>query len=459
MQLAKSIKLKSSVCFRFIPFLFVIVISLTASAQDNSPYSRYGLGDQVSKSNVVTRGMGGLSAGYADIYSINFSNPASYSQFQTFAEQRSKKISAGRVIFDAGLDIQNRRLIEPNTPNRFTSSDVYFSYLTVGLPISKNWGMSFGIRPLTRVSYLMNSYERLKDPVTGKPIDSAVTQAEGSGGTYLPSIGTGFAIKNFSAGFNIGYIFGNRENKRLRSLINDTVLYYSSAHFNNYSFGGLYADVGVQYKINLNKTTFLRLGVSGNWEQKINGSQDALVQTFTRGSAGEELQIDSVFKTADSKGKVIYPASYKTGFVIQRIKVDGSGWLVGADYTQNKWSDFRFFGQEDSVQDNWSVNVGGQIIPRPRTNYFSRVVYRFGFYSGPDYIKVHGDLPQYGVTFGMALPIGNYNRQNPYSVSVLNLALDYGKRGNNDNILKENIFRVSIGLNFTDLWFGKKKYD
>jgi len=461
MLLAKSILLKCSrfVFIRLIPVFFLFVISLAAAAQDNSPYSRYGLGDQISKSNITTRGMGGISAGYADILSINFSNPASYSQFQTYVEQRSKKINAGRVIFDAGIDIQNRRLIEPNTPNRFTSADVYFSYLSVGIPLRKNWGMSFGLRPLTRVSYLMNSFERLKDPITGNPIDSAVTQAEGSGGSYLPSIGTGFAIKNFSAGFNIGYLFGNRENKRLRSLINDTVLYYSSAHFNNYSFGGFYMDAGFQYKINLNKSTFLRLGVSGNWEQTINGNQDALVQTFTRGSAGEELQIDSVFKTDDTKGKVIYPASYKTGFVLQRTKTDGSGWLLGADYTQNKWSDFRFFGQQDSVQDNWMVNIGGQIIPRPQTAYFSRVVYRFGFYTGPDYIKVNGELPQFGASFGMALPIGTYNRLSPNQYSVLNIGLEYGKRGNDNNILKENIFRVSIGLNFTDLWFGKKKYD
>lgn len=461
MQLAKSIMLKNARDYfiQFISACLLLIFSISATAQDNSPYSRYGLGDQLSTANVTTRGMGGISAGYVDVLSINFNNPASYSQFQTYIEQRSKKVSAGRVVLDAGVNFNNRTLIAPNTPNRFTSSDAFFSYLQVGIPIKKNWGMSFGIRPLSRISYLINTFERLKDPVTGDPIDSAITQVQGNGGSYLPSIGTGFAIKNFSAGFNVGYLFGSRENKRLRSLINDSILYFASDHTTSYSFGGVYFNAGVQYKIDLNKITTLRLGVSGNWKQEINGKQDVLIQTYTRGAAGEELQIDSIYQVNETKGKIVYPGSYKAGFVIQQTKTDNSGWLFGLDYNNSRWSNYRFFGQIDSVQDNWSVNVGGQFFPRAKANYFSRVIYRFGFAAGPDYIKVRENLPQFGASFGMGLPIGNYNRLSPNQYSVLNLAFEYGKRGNDNNQLKENIFRVSIGLNFTDLWFGKKKYD
>ena len=42
---------------------------------------------------------------------------------------------------------------------------------------------------------------------------------------------------------------------------------------------------------------------------------------------------------------------------------------------------------------------------------------------------------------------------------MVNLAFEYGKRGNDDNLLKENLFRISVGFNFTDLWFGKRKYE
>ncbi|MEK7225992.1 MAG: hypothetical protein AAB221_09945, partial [Bacteroidota bacterium] len=61
-------------------------------SQDNSPYSRYGIGDIVPNTNILSRGMGGVSAAYSDILSINFSNPASYASFQSLVEPRSKKI-------------------------------------------------------------------------------------------------------------------------------------------------------------------------------------------------------------------------------------------------------------------------------------------------------------------------------------------------------------------------------
>ncbi len=119
----------------------------------------------------------------------------------------------------------------------------------------------------------------------------------------------------------------------------------------------------------------------------------------------------------------------------------------------------RYFGQADSVQDSWQISVGAQIYPRPRMNYFSRVTYRFGFYAGSDYLHVQQKLPLIGGSFGVALPITNYNRLSPNQFSVVNLAFEYGKRGDDNNLLKENLFRISVGFNFTDLWFGKKKYE
>ncbi|HMR82194.1 MAG TPA: hypothetical protein PKE30_03645, partial [Niabella sp.] len=46
-----------------ISFIFLFFV---ASAQDNSPYSRYGLGNQTPTTNVTNRGMGGVAAAYND---------------------------------------------------------------------------------------------------------------------------------------------------------------------------------------------------------------------------------------------------------------------------------------------------------------------------------------------------------------------------------------------------------
>lgn len=461
MRSAKSIMLRKLRLCLFL--LFFLSLSVGLLAQGNSPYSRFGLGDISSGTNVTSRGMGGISAAYADPLSVNFNNPASYAGFQTILEQRSKKLASGRVVLDVGTSFESRSLIAPNTAGRFTSTDLLFSYLQVGLPLKKNWGLSFGIRPVYRINYLINRDDSLKDPVTGNTIERAITQFRGSGGTYLPSIGTGFAIKNLSVGFNVGYLFGNRENVTFRSLINDSILYYSSEHRTNTSLGNLFFNGGMQYLVKLRETneelSQLRLGISGNWKQNISASRDVVRQTFTRGAAGEELRIDSVFENNGVSGEVVYPSSFKAGFVFQKNKKNvGSGWMVGADYTTSKWSDYRFFGQSDSVQDSRMVNVGMQWTPRPRGNYFSAVTYRLGLFTGKDYIKVGDDLPVLGASFGMGLPM-RPSRMAPNQYSVINLSLEYSKRGNNDNRLKENLFRLSLGLNFTDLWFGKRKYE
>jgi hypothetical protein len=111
------------------------------------------------------------------------------------------------------------------------------------------------------------------------------------------------------------------------------------------------------------------------------------------------------------------------------------------------------------VQNNWQLRFGGQYRPQSKLNYFSNVSYRAGFYTGKDYITAGGELPQWGASFGLGLPIANYNRLSLNQYTIINLALEYDKRGNDENLLKENMFRVSIGLNLSDLWFTKRKYD
>lgn len=432
-----------------------------AAAQDNSPYSRYGLGDIVPSTNIVNRGFGGVSAAYSDFLSINFANPASYSGFQGITEAQGNKLASGRVLLDVGVNLESRTLRSPNQVAKFTSSNALFSYLQVGVPLRKNWGLSFGLRPLTRIGYKITQSERIKDAATGLPLDSAFTEYSGDGGSYLPSIGTGFRIKDVSFGANMGYLFGRRETARKRGLINDSIQYNNSNQTTNSYFGDLFFNAGIQYKIDLNKENQLRLGVAGNVKQSLKGRQDFVAETFSRTADAGDFQLDSVFKQTDVPGEVVYPASVTAGFIYDHNKdmPNAQSWSVGLDFSHNKWEDYRFFGAKDAVQNNWQVKAGGQYRPKPGRNYFSNVAYRAGFTAGPDYIIAGGNMPQFGASLGLGLPLANYNRLAPNQYTIINLALEYGKRGNNDNPIKENTFRLSLGLNFSDVWFVKRKYD
>lgn len=448
--------------------LLAISLQLTMNccltAQDNSPYSRYGLGDLHPYSNILNRGMGGISAAYADQLSVNFINPASYSSFKTFMEERSKKSVSGRVILDLGLNFDSRTLRETNNPEKFTSPNAYFSYIQLGIPLRNNLGINFGLRPISKINYKIVRLERLFDPLTGEPIDSAATEFVGEGGAFLASTGVGWAIKNFSIGINGGYLFGKKDYSTKRTLINDSVAYNRSNHQTKASFGDLFFSGGIQYKIDLNKTTAIRLGAFGNLKHTIGAHKDIIRETFSRTSDNGDFRLDSVTEQLDVKGIITYPATLGTGILVEKqADAEHGGWLVGIDYIQNKWDDYRFYGEKDLVSNNWQLRMGGQIKPAMKGNsYKNFVTYRAGFFIGQDYIYLNRKLPELGVSFGMALPILNLKdpqRRFRSQYSVVNLALEYIKRGNNDNILREDLFRISVGFSLSDLWFQKRKYE
>ena len=132
--------------------------------------------------------------------------------------------------------------------------------------------------------------------------------------------------------------------------------------------------------------------------------------------------------------------------------------MFGADFTRQQWDNYRFYEQQDSVQSSWLLKIGAQFSPIPKRTYLSNVNYRIGFFTGPDYIKVGRKLPQVGGSFGLGLPVA-LSRQAPNQITMVNLAFEYGKRGNDQNILSETMFRVAIGFSLSDFWFIKRKYD
>jgi len=453
MPLAHSIMLKRKGSIKIIALGFALLSTPVLFAQDNSPYSQYGLGDLVPNTNIVTRGMGGISAGYSDFLSINFNNPASYSALQTIVEPRTGKGISGRVLLDVGLNIENRTLRSPNQVAKFSSSNALFSYVQVGIPLRKNWGLSFGLKPISRISYNIQQSNRTA-------IDSTLTINSGEGGSYLPSIGTGFRVGGLSVGANVGYLFGRRENNVKVGFANDSVSYYNGGRTTSSSFGDLFFNAGAQYKIDLSKNTLVRLGVSGNTKQSLKGTQDFKEQTFITDGNGIEVQLDSVSERTNVGGEVIYPASATVGFVIEHGQdPTAQSWLLGVDFVYNKWEDYRFFGATDRVKNNWQIRAGGQYRPKPGRTYLSNVAYRAGFSTGADYITAGGELPAWSATAGFGLPIANYNRLSPNQYSIINLSFEYNQRGNDQNPLKESLFRVSVGLSFSDLWFTKRKYD
>lgn len=452
--------------FRFSFSALLIAFGFPVFSQDNSPYSRYGLGDLVPPTNINSRAMGGIAAGVNDFLTINYNNPASYGYFQAVSEQASKKMAYGRALLDVGINLDNRTMKEPAEIGKFTASNFLFSHVQVGLPIRRNWGISFGIRPIARVSYKIQTTKMLTDPNSGDPIDTSLTINEGDGGAYLATLGTGikFDLGNYQSlafGINGGYLFGKKDYSTRISIFNDSLSYNSGNFQTKTTYGNLFASVGFQYMTRLHDELWLTVGAYGNWKQTLNATQDIIRETYYYDESNGNTRLDSVLDIKDVKGKIIYPSSYTGGFVLQRfVTPEKGGWLLGIDYSTGKWNEYRFYDQVDNtVTDKWELRIGGEISPAPKRNYWSNASYRGGLFIGEDYININNKLPLLGISLGARLPIRNYNRLSPGQDTRINLAFEFIKRGNNDNLLKENMFRVSAGFCLSDFWFAKRKYE
>ncbi len=454
--------------------IFVLILSVSiysfASAQENSPYSRYGIGDLVPNQNIINRGMGGISIGYTNptIYdkyitptsffqSINLINPASVG-------------TLNNTVLDLGGEVDIRTLKSTTSPSKYTATNTLISYLQMGFPIASakmkkkghTWGVNFGLKPISRISYKILKSERL----TG--IDSLNTLYEGTGGLNQVNIGTGIRIKIseknllkqfLSLGFNTGYAFGSKNYSTKLDLISDSVIYYKSNTEAKSNFSGVFLNLGVQYEIELPRNSKLVVGAYSNLKQNLKSKRDNIDETFAYDGNGGIINIDTVSFRKGLEGTVKIPATYGAGFTYQN-----KHWLFGLDFETANWSTYSYYGQKDNVQQAWTIRAGTQYYPArdntAATKYWSFVKYRAGFYYGPDYIKLESNRPAYAVTAGASFPLTSLQRIRLGESVLLNTALEFGSRGNKQSqSVRENITRISIGVSMNARWFQKRSYD
>jgi hypothetical protein len=426
--------------------LFVLISLVTSyvSAQENSPYSRYGLGQPVSGQNIVNRALGGITSPYSSGLSVNFNNPATYSQFKI-------------VTYDIGLTLESRALKSASPVLKYNSVNLTPSYVTLGMPISKtrNIGLSFGLRPLTAIGYSISERKRINSSN-----DSALYLYEGDGGLYQAYVGLGKRWGGFSVGFNTGYTFGRRENST-RTIPIDTVSIYKSNSSTNTSYGNFFLNGGLQYEVALSKTSYLRFGLAGNLKQSLNATQQITRETFNYDVNGQIITIDSVLTSNEVKGTITLPASYTAGISLSNTLNNYEKSMFALEYENTAWSTYRFFGQPDKLVNSEKFKAAVQFTPNPLSikSYWNRVTYRVGFYTGKEAVNADGKtLPVVALTLGTGLPVRKWRSfDNQYT--IINTAFEIGKRGNKNNNITESFFRFSVGLNLSDIWFIKRRYD
>jgi len=434
----------------------LIVLAGSAQQNDNSPYSRYGIGDISDNNFNHTRQMSGLGASYIDGYHINIVNPASYSFLNATA-------------FDAGVFVKRTWLKDNKTTNKIWSGNL--EYLSLAFPlrnpineiydgVKKNYklAMAFTLMPHSTVSYNVASRDSM--PETGGFTRNYI----GTGGTYKFLWGNSYMYKKFSVGVNMGYLFGKLkyENK----LVFDPEKFaYSDFYANDYNVSGflwnggvLYTDILNKKAIEKNKTTpvkRLAIGLNANSATNFSTTYNISHQLIQQ-LLGGVINVDTVFVQDSINGKGKLPAELGLGATFY----SGEKFCLGVNYAASFWSQYYNEASDEkkgALKNASKVSIGGYFRPNYKSfdNFFERVYYRYGAYYLTDPRVINNEqITSYGLTFGLGMPFV-FQRK----VSHVNLGLNLGVRGQNTPI-SERFVKISLGVTFNDdEWFLKRKYN
>lgn len=409
----------------------LLISALLAQDQTSSPYSRFGIGDLLSRNYGRGEAMGGLGIGLSERNNLNLMNPAGIAQMDSM-----------QFLFEVGVSDRLTRLATTDLTK--TTNNASFNYLGMGFPITKWWKGSVGIMPYSGVGYSMSDV--LNDPDIGQ----VSTKFTGEGGISSFFIQQAFhPIKYLSFGFTFSYLFGPISHTKSLIFPADST-YFSTRSTNKSIVGDIHLSYGAQLHLPLENGYFVNVGGVFDNQSDLKTESQQLVYTTGQGI------VDTLFYSETPDNSIRLPRGYGGGVSFGRR----NKFTVGADYRFQNWENALFLGYHDSLANSQELILGMEYIPDvvSPNNYYKRMRYRAGVKYGQSYIQLRDtQLKDFGITFGVGLPIPADRNGRPAS---LNISAEIGKRGTVDNNLISEVYGlISVQLSLRDFWFFPIKYD
>ena len=437
----------------------LLTLTIGASAQNgvNSPYSRYGFGLLSERAMGFNKAMGGVSLGFRDGQEINPANPASYSAVDSLT-----------ALFDLGATFQASNFKMGNLSQN--TRNCTFDYFAYSFRATKGLGITFSFLPFSKINYSFASDKKAVE--NNQDITHSYTYT-GTGGLRQIMLGTGWQIfKPLSVGLNVGFLWGDYEHKMTNTTSSSTA--YSmrrtySARINTYTL-----DADVQYTVDLSKDNKLTIGATYAFGHSMGG--DAVRNTATVSST-QENSTDVILEKAFE-----LPHSFGLGVTFYNSKKI----RAGVDATWERWSKVVFpiaenyedydgiktwTRHEGVLNDRLKFSGGFEYTPDSESaSFLKRSKYKIGGYYSRSYANANESNnlalkkpTEFGVSAGFTIPIRNRNLF--YSAPKLNVAFSwvhtnipyYSNSTSQAGTLKENYFRISLGLTVSERWFYKWK--
>ncbi|MFN8256730.1 MAG: hypothetical protein U0W24_13630 [Bacteroidales bacterium] len=415
-------------------FLLVIIVcisgSLSAQNSTSSPYSMFGIGDISNNGFGRNLGMGGVSSSLISSFSLNPSNPATYSSLLQYA-----------FLFEVGVSGNNYKLVTPNgTASKF---DGNIRYIAMGFSVAKWWKAGFGLRPVTDIGYDIK-----QEFITEIDSNTMVNNYLGEGGINQFYFDNSFRIiKPLSIGLKVGYNFGYAKRTNSITTINEYSTNYLVA-VNQKNFSAFNFGLGLHFHQSLSDNLFLNVGATYNFKTELSADFTRLITSTTAKNKTEFT--DTLYNGTINEGLMDVPQSFSLGtsFILyQKLE-------IAADYQVEKWSEAKFFGEKQNFKDNNKLCIGVEYLPDVNAiKYLNAIRYRAGFTLANSYL-VYNDiqLKQTGGSLGFGLPLR--------SGSLINVAFSYLKRyAPGDNDLSESYFQIHLNFSLQASWFYRPKFE
>lgn len=437
------------ILFSALPFV------IQAQVSSVSPYSRIGLGSIQTQNYTRSLGFGGANLAIGDGFFINATNPASY---------------ANLALTSLEIGFYNNFLIQEqaNPSIRVENSNSGLRYFSAGVPLTKWWGSAIGLQPYTTRGYDITTSRYGPDSILVE--DRFV----GSGSLNRFYWGNGFTpAKNLRVGFNASFIFGKLEDLNVitwGSGINNSVFQ------EQVNVRTLTLDYGAQYSIDLGKH---ELGLGATYATSTDFRTRSTSNYYTTTPSG--LPVDSI--TTNGEGETTLPGGWGLGVVYGKkaegyLTSDGNlgkdwwvtsryAWSVSADLESFLGADYQTPSGETPYNNSLRTELGFRIVPalmneqiHRNGNYFSKLEYRVGGYYEETPLRLAGrTLPDYGITFGLGMPVRQNLGPGENRRSIVNAGFILGRRGTlEDGLIRESYFKLFIGITFNDKWFIDYKY-
>jgi len=429
----------------------------------NSPFSRYGYGDLFTNYYSSVHGSAGAFAStYSSIWDYSISNPASLTHIRS-------------TNYDLSVFYKHSILNETATQLTAPANDGNIDYLAIAFPITKSWeiatdtlrrgipiqwGMGVNLVPFSTVGYDSRVKRELED------IGSMEYKYAGSGTRYRINWSNGVAYKGLSVGANLGFIFGNIEDRKVITFTDSAFVFgYSERFLTNESAYGFVYDLGLQYDLYFIKKTDkpdplkhtkLTFGATYSGSAPIQ-----LSQSEERIRYGSYYSIDTLLLGNEVKGEMTLPQNISFGIAITK----GLSWRVGANFEYQICSQSSNSFKSLSVADNYKIALGAEFTPDflDFSNYLKRIRYRLGGFYGTDarIIELNSkyyQLYKYGITFGLGLHMKPKKVSATQILGQIQLAFEYGYMGHPD-VISEQYFQVHLGFTLNDhSWFRRARF-